>query len=406
MAGYYYIAVDPDGKQKKGRMEAPNEERVFNILKAEGLFPMLIKDQGFLSKDIKIDLSNPVKSRDLSVFARQFGSILRAGVPIVKALMMMAEQTENKALRKAIINTELIVERGEPLSDAMRSQSKVFTPFMINMIEAGELSGSLEKVFERIAVHYEKEARLRSQIKKAMIYPAMLGLISMGVVIFMLVFVLPSFMKMFEDMDIEMPGITSAILKLSNFIRQEWLLLIFALIGLIFGFSLFKNSQSGRRFLDGLALKAPIFGKLNVKTMCARFTRILSTLISSGITLIDAIELTARTIDNITIKNALMTAKEEVTRGVPLSVPLLASGLFPPMVHHMIRIGEDTGSMEHMLDKIADYYDEEVELTTASLTAALDPIIIIVMALIICVMLIAMLQPMFVMYEQMGSLTG
>jgi type IV pilus assembly protein PilC len=406
LAGYYYIAVDPEGKQRKGRMEAPDEERVFNILKADGLFPVIIKDQGFLSRDIKLDLSSPVKSRDLSVFARQFGSIIRAGVPIVKALMMMAEQTENKTLRKAIINAELMVERGEPLSDAMRTQGKVFTPFMINMIEAGEVSGNLEKVFERIAVHYEKETRLRSQIKKAMIYPAMLGVISLGVVIFMLVFVIPSFMKMFEDMEIEMPAITVAILKLSNFIRQEWLLLVIVLVGLIFSFLAFKNSQTGRKYLDSMALKAPIFGKLNVKTTCARFTRILSTLISSGISLIDAIELTARTIDNVVIKKALITAKEEVIRGIPLSAPLLASGLFPPMVHHMIRIGEDTGSMESMLDKIADYYDEEVELTTASLTAALDPIIIIVMALIICVMLIAMLQPMFAMYEQMGTLTG
>jgi type IV pilus assembly protein PilC len=307
-------------------------------------------------------------------------------------------------LKKAILNTELMVERGERLADAMRNQGKVFPPLLINMVEAGEVSGNLEIVFERISVHYEKESKLRSQIKKAMIYPAMLGIVSLGVIILMLAFVIPSFMQMFEDMDMEMPAITLAIMSASDFLIYRWYILVAVLILLIISITAFKNSQTGRTFIDKLALKIPVFGKLNIKTASARFARILSTLIASGINLMDAIELTARTIDNVVVKKALMSSKEDVARGVPLSTPLLATHIFPPMVYHMTRIGEETGSMEQMLDKIADYYDEEVEVTTASLTAAMDPIIVIVLSLIIGTLLIAMLQPMFSMYDQMNTL--
>lgn len=406
MAEYSYIGVDSGGRKRKGRMEAPSRERVYSILKADGIYPLSIKELGFFSRDIKINIANPVKPRDLSVFSRQFSSIIRAGVPIVQALLMLAEQTENRTLRKAVVEIELMVERGERLSDAMRQHSKVFPSLMINMVEAGEVSGNLEVMFDRISVHYEKEAKLKAQIKKAMIYPAMLGVLSLGVIILMLAFVIPSFVSMFEDMNIQLPAITIIIMKISNFIRSKWYILLLVLIVLITAFVLFKNSQFGRSFLDRLALKIPIFGKLNVKTACARFTRVLSTLLASGINLMDAIELTAKVIDNVIIKRVLLSSKEDVARGVPLSSPLLASRIFPPMVYHMTRIGEETGSMEQMLSKVADYYDEEVELAASSLTAIIDPVILITLSLIIGTLLIAMLQPMFTMYDSMNTFIG
>ncbi|MHB8131905.1 MAG: type II secretion system F family protein [Mobilitalea sp.] len=406
MAGYAYLAIDVDGKERKGKMEAPNEDRVFHTLKADGFFPVSIKELGLLNRDIQINIGNPVKPRDLSVFSRQFVSILAAGVPIVKALQMLVEQTDNKSLKKAIFNAQMMVERGERLADAMRSQGKIFPPIFINMVEAGESSGSLEISLERISIQFEKEARLKAMVKKAMVYPIMLGSVSFGVIILMLAFVIPSFMTMFEDMDMEMPALTLAIMGMSDFVVNRWYVLVAVILVIVVGITTFKNSYTGQIFFAKLALKIPIFGKLNVKTASARFARTLSTLIASGISLMEAIDITARTMDNIIIKKMLMESKEEVARGVPLSVPILASGMFPPMVYHMTKIGEETGNMEAMLTTIANYYDEEVEVATSSLAAAMDPIIIIVLALIVGVLVLAMMQPMFSMYDQLGTTIG
>jgi type IV pilus assembly protein PilC len=404
LAGYAYVAVDTYGKQKKGKMEAPNEERVFHTLRADGLFPVSIKELGFLNRDIQINISNPVKPRDLSIFARQFNGIIRAGVPIVKALQMLVDQTENKTLRKSILNTETMVERGERLADAMRNQGKTFPPIFINMIEAGESSGNLEVALERISVQFEKEAKLKALIKKAMVYPIMLGCVSLGVIILMLAFVIPSFMKMFEDMDMKMPAITLTIMHMSDFVVSRWYIIAAVAAAVILLITTFKNSSPGQVFFAKLSLRIPIFGKLNVKTVSARFARTLSTLIASGIPLMDAIEITARTMDNVIVKRMLMESKEEIARGIPLSTPILASHIFPPLVYHMTKIGEETGNLEKMLTTVADYYDEEVEVATGALAAAMDPIIIIVLSLIVGTLVIAMLQPMFSMYDQLDTL--
>jgi type IV pilus assembly protein PilC len=288
----------------------------------------------------------------------------------------------------------------------MRNQGKIFPPLMINLIEAGEASGNLEVALERISVQFEKEARLRAMVKKAMIYPTMLGIISLGVIILMLVFVIPNFMNMFNDMDLEMPAITLAVMAMSDFVMDKWYLIIGVIAGIGFAMVTFKKTDRGKRFFAKLSLSIPIFGKLNIKTASARFSRTLGTMIASGISLIDAIDITARTIDNIIIKQMLMETKEEIVRGVPLSTPLMVSGIFPPMVYHMIKIGEETGSMEDMLTKIADYYDEEVDIATQTLTSAMDPLIIIVLAIIVGIMVMAIMQPMFSMYDQLSGALG
>ena len=403
MAGYAYVAVDTYGKEKKGKMEAPDEDRVFHTLKAEGFFPVSIKQLGLLNRDINIQLTNPVKPRDLSVFTRQFVSILHAGVPIVSALDMLVEQTENKTLRKALSSTLLMVEKGERLADAMRNQGKIFPPILINMVEAGESSGNLETALERMAIHFEKDARLKALMKKAMIYPAALGIISFAVVILMLVYVIPNFMKMFEDMDLKMPALTMAIMSASDFVVGKWYIIVGSVVLIIALYIAFKNSSTGAIFFAKLGLKLPLFGNLNVKTASARFSRTLSTLIAAGIPLMEAIDITARTMDNIIVKKMLMESKEEVARGVPLSVPIKASGIFPPMVYHMTKIGEDTGNLETMLNKIADYYDEEVDVATQALTAAMEPLIIIVLAVVVGGLIMAVMQPMFSMYDQLDT---
>ena len=404
MAGYAYLAIDLNGKEKKGKMEAPNQDRVFHTLKADGYIPVSIKELGLLNRDINIQIGSSVKARDLSVFSRQFVSILSAGVPIVKALQMLVDQTENKSLRKAILNTQLMVERGERLADAMRNQGRIFPPMLINLVEAGEASGNLETALERSSIQFEKETKLKAMVQKAMVYPIMLGSVSFGVIILMLAFVIPSFMTMFEDMNMEMPALTMSIMAMSDFVVTRWYVIVVVILSIILGVSAFRRSYPGQIFFAKLSLKLPVFGKLNVKTACARFARTLSTLLASGINLMEAIDITARTMDNLIIKKMLMSSKEEVARGIPFSVPLLASGIFPPMVYHMTKIGEETGNMDQMLTTVADYYDEEVETATSSLAAAMDPIIIIVLALIVGVLVMAMMQPMFSMYDQLDTI--
>lgn len=403
MAGYSYVAIDAYGKEIKGKMEAPDQDRVYHTLKAEGMFPVTIKQLGILQKDINIQLSNPIKPRDLSVFTRQFVSILHAGVPIVAALDMLVEQTENKVLRKAVSNTLMMVEKGERLADSMRNQGRIFPPILINMVEAGEASGNLETSLERMATHFEKEAKLKALIKKAMVYPAALGIISFAVLVLMVVFVIPSFMRMFESMDMKMPAITLGILSVSKFITSRWYILLGAIAAVIGGITAFKNTYKGEVFFARLALKTPLIGKLKVKTASARFSRTLGTLLAAGIPLMEAIDITARTMDNIIIKKMLLDSREEVARGVPLSLPLQTSGLFPPMVYHMTKIGEETGNLEQMLTKIADYYDEEVEVATQGMTAAIEPIIIIFLAVVIGGLVLAILQPMLSMYDQLDT---
>lgn len=264
MAGYAYVAIDIYGKEKKGKMEAPDEERVFHTLKAEGLYPVSIKELGILSRDINIQISNPVKTRDLSVFTRQFVTILNAGVPIIEALWMLEEQTENKTLRQAIAGTQLMVQKGERLADAMRNQGKTFPPILINMVEAGEASGGLEVALERMALHFEKESKLRALLRKAMIYPMSLGFISLGVIILMVAVVIPGFMDMFADMDMVMPKITLAVMSISDFVRSKWYIILLVIVLLALGSFIFANTYDGKMLLAKLKLKLPFIGRLNI----------------------------------------------------------------------------------------------------------------------------------------------
>jgi len=257
---------------------------------------------------------------------------------------------------------------------------------------------------DRMAIHFEKEAKIKALVKKAMIYPITVGIVAFAVVILMLIVVIPSFMKMFEDMEMEMPKSTLIVKAMSDFMVQRWYIIFGAIAILVLLIQIFRNSYKGKMFFAKLSLKLPIFGKLTIKSACSRFTRTLSTLLAAGIPLMDAIDITTRTMDNLVIKKILNDAKEEVARGVPFSVPLMSSGVFPPMVYHMTKIGEETGNIESMLTKIADYYDEEVEVSSQTLTAAMEPLIIIVLSVVVGLLIMAIMQPMFAMYDQLGAL--
>lgn len=404
MPGFTYVAVDKRGKEKRGSIEADNKEKVIDILKNDGLIPVSVKEQGALNKDIDFSIGKKVKPRDLSVFCRQFVSITQAGVPMKEALQMLSEQTENKWLKRAISEVLLSVEKGNTLADSMRGQSDIFPPMLINMVEAGENSGSLEMAFSRMAVQFEKEAKLKATIRKATIYPIILIIAAIGVVAVMLLFVIPIFIDMFADLDVEMPGITMWVMNTSEWMTEHWYMILGLIILVIAAYKMIYRTEQGRLAIDRVKMKMPLFGKLTVKTACAQFARTMSTLLSSGISTIDALETVSKIVNNIHYTNALLKAREEVMKGIPLSEPLTASKIFPPMVCHMTGIGEETGNIEDMLEKLADYYDEEVEMTTQSVLAAMEPLIIVFMAVVVGTLVVAVVSPIGAMYSGLDNL--
>lgn len=404
MPGFSYIVIDNKGKEKRGAMEAPNTDKVISNLRAEGLIPISVVPQNILNKDINISVGNPVKPRDLSIFCRQFMSILSAGVSIINALDMLQEQTENKVLSAAIKEVQTAVEKGETLTDALGEHKKIFPNIMIHMIEAGEASGNLEIAFERMSIHFEKDSKLKARMRKAMIYPSIVGIVAVGVIFLMMIVVIPNFMSMFQDLNIELPPLTKAVISASDFFRARWYLILLVIGIIIAGIRYLKSTPSGQLFIGRLAFKLPLFGKLTTKSISSRFARTLSTLLAAGIPMIEAIDITARTIDNIIAKEVLLEAKEEVSKGVSLSILIKRSGIFPPMVSHMTKIGEETGNLESMLTKMADYFDEEVEIATDSLMAAMEPMIIVLLAVVVGTLIMSIMQPMLSMYSGLDNL--
>lgn len=406
MESFSYKVITAEGKEKKGSIEAASKAEAIKLLKAEGNVPLKVDQQGMLDKDINLfpglGGGKKVKTRDLSVFCRQFSSILKAGVNVIGALQMLSEQTENKTLRFALKNVQSNVEKGENLADAMRPETKAFPPLLINMMAAGESSGSLEISIERMAVQFEKDAKLKGMVKKAMMYPIVLCSVAIGVVIVMMGFVIPNFMKMFADMGTDMPAFTLAVIAISDFITQKYYLIIGLLVILIVSYKMYAKTDNGRHMIDGMKLKIPVIGTLITKTACARFSRTFGTLLTAGMPVMQALDITANTMDNILFKDALIKAKGGVSLGLDLSSQLKASGLFPSMVVHMTKIGEETGNLEEMLTNVANYYDEEVEITTQQVTALMEPAIILVMALVVGALILAMYGPMIKLYDTLG----
>ena len=402
MAEFQYTMIGPDGKEKKGRMQAKTKEAAVAALKAEKNVVTSIKEVNGLSKGINLSFGKKVGYRDFSIFCHQFVSIVGAGVTIIDAFSMLAEQTENKALQNAIRAVHTDISKGDTLANSMRRQSGVFPMMLCNMVEAGEASGSLDKSFSRMAIQFEKDAQLQSAVKKALIYPIVLIVVMIGVVFAMMTFVIPNFMGMFADIGGELPAVTLALIAVSDFfVAYWWAILIGA--GLLFaGYKFFYSTTGGKRTIDKIKLKIPALGPVQTKSACARLGRTLCTLLGAGVPMIDALDITARSMDNVHYRDAMKEAKDQVTRGVVLSRPLKTCGLFPPMVIHMVSIGEETGNIEAMLENVAKYYEEDVQAATESMMALMEPAIIIVMAGVVGFLVIAMLSPMFSLYENLA----
>lgn len=402
MAVFNYKVVDKDGKNKKGTVDAPNRDSAEKKLKSEGYSIMSLTEQnsplsggGFFKKK--------VKSRDLGVFCKQFSAVIKAGVTIIAALELMGDQIENKTLKAAVQDARTYVEKGGTLADALRLNPDVFPPIMINMVAAGELSGNLEICLDRLVEHFEKDNALSSKIKGAMTYPIVVLVVMVIVVIVVMVAVIPNFSSMFEEMGTELPLATRIMVGASNFILHKWYLLIAIIVVLVVCIKLFKKTEPGAQLFANIGLKAPIIGNLNIKSACSRFSRTMSTLMASGISMIDSVEQVAKMMDNKIIREGLLDAKTQVAKGVPLSKPLKDLEMLPPMLSAMTKIGEETGDIEEMLSKVADYYDEEVEAATNALTAAMEPLIMVVLACIVGMIVAAVYGPIMSMYDALDQ---
>lgn len=404
MATWGYVAIDKAGKEIKGSKEAELEEQVRRELKSQGMIVLDVTQQSALTKDISLDFSKGPTARDLAVFCRQFASITRAGVTIIETLNMLADQTENVKMQKALRAARADVEKGESFASALAQHPKVFPELMVQMAKAGEASGSLDTAMERMAVQFERSAKTQALVKKAMIYPIVVACVAVAVVIVMLVVVIPRYMDMFNELGVELPAITKAVVSLSNFIQSYWFILLPVIIGLVMAVKAYAATDSGKHVFGKLQLKIPAIKNLVVKSSCSQMARTLSTLLVAGVPLTEAVDIVADTMTNVWFKEALKEALGQIIIGVPLSQPLQTSGLFPPMVYHMIHIGEEAGSTEEMLGKLADYYEEEVEMAVQSLMAAMEPMIIIVLAGIVGILIMAVMAPMVTMYSALDNL--
>lgn len=399
MAVYKYKVVDASGKNKKGEIEAQNQEQAVSKLKADGFTVVSCDEAGMMDKDINITINKKIKPRDLSVFCKQFASILNAGVTIISALDMMSDQMENKTLQRILRETKAYVEKGGTLADGFRQHSKIIPPIMISMIEAGEMSGNLEVCFERLAIQFEKQSKLQGKIKGALTYPIIVLIVAVIVVIVMVVAVIPQFSDMFADMGMELPAATKLLLWLSDLFRYRWYIVLAIVVVVVVAYKAFAATDIGKHVIGKITIKVPIFGKLTVMQAAANTSRTLSTLMASGISLVDGVEAVANMMTNIWFKEALMNAKDQVMKGVPLSKPIRDCGIYPNMLPQMIKIGEETGNIEDMMDKVADYYEEQVDMTTEQVTTAMEPLTMVVMAGIVGIIVAGVYGPILSMYE-------
>lgn len=398
MPVYQYKAITLNGENIEGSYTAKTKNEVVTMLKQNQNYPVSIDE--VISKDIRdIKLSSSVKIKDISVFCRQFYTMINAGITIIQCLDILRQQVENNKLKKVIAEVYEEVQKGLTFSEALKKHPKVFPQLMTYMVEAGEASGSLDTIMDRLAVHYEKENKINNKIKGAMIYPMILSFVAVAVVVFLLTFVMPTFMGMFEGTGVPLPLPTRILLTISDGLRNFWYIFLLGVIVLFYGAKRYIASESGRLNFDGLKLRLPLINKLNQKIITARFSRTLSTLLVSGIPLLQALENVANAVGNKYAAEGIMKAREDIRKGGDIATPIKKTGLFPPMLDNMIHIGEESGTLDDILDKTANFYDEEVEFAIGKLTTMIEPIMIVFMAIIIGFIVIAMILPMFDMLE-------
>lgn len=394
MPGFNYTAINRNGKRVRSSLDASSIETAKSSLRGAGYTILDIKEQTTLNRDIEIPFLGNPKAKDMAVFCRQFVSILRAGVSVASVLAMLGQQTSNKKLRAAIREMQADVEKGEALASSMRRHPKIFPAILVNMVSAGEASGNLEESFRQMELYFERSKRTKSKVTSAMIYPCVLIVVMIVVLIVMMTKIIPNFLKTFEDMDAELPKITQGVMAVCEWFKSWWWVPLLVLAALIVGGVLFHRTDKGKHFFGWLARKTPVVGNLTVKTACATFCRTMEVLIGSGLTLTDSMDLAASNMGNIYYLEAIRDARGMVAEGTPLRESLVRTGIFPPMVSNLVGVGEETGDLQSMMGKVADYYDEEVDEATKKLLNLMEPAIIIVMAVFVVIIVLAIYLPM------------
>jgi type IV pilus assembly protein PilC len=380
------------GEMQTGQLELASKDEVMAHLTRQRLIPVSVREK---PKDIKITFGTGVGTRDIVIFTRQFATMINSGLPLVQSLDILAEQTENEALRKTISEVLYDVESGHTLADAMGKHPKIFTELYVNMVAAGEAGGILDTILLRLATFLEKNDALIRKIKGAMIYPAVIFTVAGGAIAILLAFVIPTFQTMFESAGIPLPLPTRVVIWMSQFLQSYWWALGAGIILGVAGLRAYYKTPQGNLLIDRMLLNIPILGDLQRKAAVSRFTRTLGTLVSSGVTILEGLEITAKTAGNRVIHDAVMGSRASIAGGETIAGPLKESGVFPPMVVQMINVGEQTGGLDEMLSKIADFYDEEVDAAVEALLAAMEPIMIVVLGVIVGGMIVAMYLPIF-----------
>ncbi|MDJ0848462.1 MAG: type II secretion system F family protein [Myxococcota bacterium] len=403
MTVYLWKARTRQGTIKKGELEAGNDQAVMAQLRAQMLTPVTVKKKPKDVSEIFPFLKPGIRIKELVIFTRQFATMIDAGLPLVQCLEILGDQNENATFREIIRDIKNDVEQGSTFADALRKHPKPFDALYVNLVQAGEIGGILDTILNRLAVYLEKADALRRKVRGAMVYPSTVMTVAGAVVTLMLVKIIPTFEKMFADFGGELPGPTQMVINMSHFM-QEWLGTFNMVLGaLIVGYiQARKRSYKFRRATDAFYLKTPIFGPLLRKVAVARFSRTLGTMIASGVPILDALDIVSRTAGNVIIEEALNDVRAAISEGKTIAEPLMESEVFPGMVVQMIAVGEETGAMENMLNKIADFYDDEVDTAVEALTSMLEPAMMVVLGGTVGGLLVAMYLPIFKIAETIG----
>jgi type IV pilus assembly protein PilC len=389
MATFEYTARNAQGQETTGTMDAASRDEVVANLRKNRMVLVRLREAKKAKRGVR------VPTRDIVIFTRQFATMINSGLPLVQALDILAQQTENKALSEVTKQVVYDVESGHTLADALSKHPKAFTQLYVNMVAAGEAGGILDTILLRLAVFLEKNDAIVRKVKGAMIYPAVIFSVAIIAVLVLLIFVIPTFQSMFASVNMELPLPTKIVIGMSEVLQNFWWMMILGAVAFVFLVQRYYATEGGKLVIDKLLLNAPVLGDLLRKSAVSRFTRTLGTLISSGVAILDGLEITARTAGNRVIHDAVMESRGSIAGGETIAQPLAKSGVFPPMVTSMIAVGEATGGLDEMLTKIADFYDDEVDAAVSALLSLMEPIMIVVLGVIVGGMIVAMYLPIF-----------
>lgn len=403
MARFQYVGRDRKAV-RKGIVQAANQREAIMKLRDDGIRITEIKQMAETALQKDIVIGNPVKREQFIMFLRQFATLMRAGVTIVDSTVILSQQVESKALRRALVEISDDLKSGNSLSDAARKFPRIFEPLVINLLQAGELTGSIDESLDRLATHFEKAYITRQKVVSAMTYPIIVAVLAVGVVIFLLTSIVPMFVEMFSDFGGELPLLTRVVMGASDFVQQYWYVLIAIVLLFVGGLWLVRRDEKGRYLLDSLLLRMPIFGNILKKAALARMTRTLSSLFSSSVPILTALTMVERVVGNEVIGKVILQSRDGLERGESMTGPMMGHWAFPPLIPHMISIGEQTGALDHMLERVAEFYEKEVDAETDKLKALIEPLMIVLLAGLVGTIVLAILLPMFDLFENVDNL--